>query len=105
GRAVAGVEQPRAGGRVRGPAAGARRLSVAAGRGPRLLRGWRSPATPSFEGRRWPHPPASRVAVGRIRLLPVLLPTATVRSRYPFQGPGGRRCPACPTGAGVSRGR
>src|SRR5215813_6495075 len=71
----------------------------------RLLRGSPLAASACVEGRRWPHPPASRVAVGRIRLLPVLLPTATVRSRYPFQGPGGRRCPACPTGAGVSRGR
>src|SRR5262249_47901966 len=87
------------------PSACFRRFCLAARRGPRCLSGGRAPGTTTYDGRRWPHPPASRVAVGRIRLLPVLLPTATVRSRYPFQGPGGRRCPACPTGAGVSRGR
>src|SRR5262249_50275547 len=34
-------------------------------RGPRCLPGGRAPGTPTYEGRRWPHPPASRVAVGR----------------------------------------
>src|SRR5215468_6496290 len=38
-------------------------------RGPRCLPGGRAPGTPTYEGRRWPHPPASRAAVGRIRLL------------------------------------